>query len=105
METQALQQEMDAIEQAADQVVAATRKGSVSAELQQKADAFHQLARTKRSLGDKSALTQAVMEIEKSADQLKAACQQAGSVDPAVQQAVMGAHEKASSLKHRLQQG
>lgn len=104
MDTPTLQQEVDAIEQAADQVLAALKKNPVEGQLQQQADQFHQLARTQRSLGDQAALKQAVMDIEKSADQLKATCEQAGAVDSSVKQAVMGAHDKASSLKHRLQQ-
>jgi len=104
MDTQALQKEVDAIEQAADQVIAALKKSPADAKLQQQAEQFHQLARTKRSLSDQAALTQAVMEIEQSADGLKASCEQAGSVDASVKQAVMGAHDKASALKKRVQQ-
>lgn len=104
MDTQSLQSEVDAIEQAADQVIDALKKAPVAGQLQQQAEQFHQLARTKRNLGDEAALKQAVMEIEKSADQLKATCEQAGSVDAAVKQAVMGAHDKASALKHKVQQ-
>lgn len=104
MDTQALKNEVDALEQAADDVIAALKKSPVEGQLQQQAQQFHQLARTKRELNDGAALQQAVMDIEKSADQLKAACEQAGSVDASVKQAVMGAHDKASALKHRVQQ-
>ena len=104
MDTQTLKTEVDAIEQAADQVLDALKKAPAAGQLQQQAEQFHQLARTKRNLSDQAALTQAVMEIEKSADQMKATCEQAGSVDASVKQAVMGAHDKASALKHRVQQ-
>ena len=103
METQAIQQAIDAIESAADKAMAGVKKGEVDAALRESVEALHQQARTKRSLDDKDQLKQAVMEIEQSADRAMAACKSAGQVDPELQQAVKDAHEKASALKHQVE--
>ncbi len=103
METQAIQQAIDAIESAADKAMAGLKKGQVDATLKQSVEALHQQARTKRSLDDKAQLTQAAMDIEQSADRAMAACKSAGQVDPELQQAVKDAHQKASALKHQLE--
>lgn len=103
METQAIQQAIDAIEQATDKAVAALKNGQADATLQQVVNDLHQQARSKRALNDKEALTEAALQIEKTADRAVDACRQAGQVDPALQQAIADAHRKASDLKHQLQ--
>lgn len=103
MDAQAIQQAIDNIEQAVDKAVEQLKKGQADAQLQRAVQDLHQQARTKRSLTDQQALTQAAMDIEKAADQAMAACRNAGQVDPALQQAVQDAHQKASALKHQLQ--
>lgn len=103
METQAIQQAIDAIEQATDKAVEQVKKGQADAALQQAVQDLHQQARTKRTLTDQKALTQAAMDIEQAADKAMEACRAAGQVDPALQQAVKDAHQKASQLKHKLQ--
>jgi hypothetical protein len=103
MDAQALQQAIDGIESAADKAIAALKNGQADAKLQQAVQDLHQQARTKRSLTDKAELTQAVQDIEQTADRAMAACRNAGQVDPALQQAVQDAHQKASQLKHSVE--
>lgn len=103
MQTQAIQQAIDAIESAADKAVEGLKKGEVSADLQQSVHQLHQQARTKRSLDDPIQLQQAVMDIEQTADRAVAACRQAGQVDAGLQQAITDAHAQASKLKRELQ--
>lgn len=103
MDAQTLKQAIDGIESAADKAMDALKKGQVDAQLQQAVQDLHQQARTKRSLDDKAALTQAVKDIEQTADRAMAACRNAGQVDPALQQAVQDAHDKASQLKHSVE--
>lgn len=103
MDTQAIQQAIDAIESAADKAMEGLKKGQVSDALKQSVQDLHQQARTKRSLDDKAQLTQAVLDIEQSADKAMEACRNAGNVDPALQQAVKDAHQQASKLKHQVQ--
>lgn len=105
MDTQAIQQAIDSIEQSTDKAVAALRNGQADGQLQQIVQDLHQQARSKRSLTDKQQLTQAAMDIEQAADRAVAACRQAGQVEPSLQQAVQDIHQKASQLKHQLQQG
>lgn len=103
METQAIQQAIDAIEQATDKAVEQLKKGQADAALQAAVQDLHQQARTKRTLTDPKALSQAAMDIEQAADKAMEACRAAGQVEPALQQAVKDAHQKASQLKHQLQ--
>ncbi|GHD04222.1 hypothetical protein GCM10007320_64910 [Pseudorhodoferax aquiterrae] len=103
METQAIQQAIGAIEQATDQAVEQLKKGQADAAVKNAVNDLHQQARTKRALTDAKALVQAAMEIEQAADKAIAACRAAGQVDPALQQAVKDAHQKASQLKHQVQ--
>lgn len=103
METQAIQQAIGAIEQATDKAVEQLKQGQADAALKNAVNDLHQQARTKRALTDAKALVQAAMEIEQAADKAMEACRAAGQVDPALQQAVKDAHQKASQLKHQVQ--
>ena len=103
MDTKAIQQAIDAIEQAVDKAVAQLKTGQADAALQSAVQDLHQQARTKRALTYEKALTQAAMDIEQAADKAMDACRKAGQVDPALQQAVKDAHQKASQLKHQVQ--
>ncbi len=103
MDAQAIQQSIDAIESCADKAMEGLTKGQVSDDLRQRVQDLHQKARTKRSLTDPGQLKQAVMDIEQCADRAMEACRSAGTVDPALQQAVKDAHQKASQLKHQLE--
>ena len=103
MDTQAIQQAIDAIESAADQAMECLKSGQVSADLQARVKDLHQQARTKRSIDDPAQLKQAVMDIEQAADRAIDACRQAGSVDAKLQQAIQDAHAKASGLKRQLE--
>lgn len=103
METQAIQQAIDAIEQATDKAVEQLKKGQADTALTSAVQDLHQQARTKRALTEPKALAQAALDIEQAADKAMAACRAAGQVEPALQQAVQDAHQKASQLKHQVQ--
>lgn len=103
MQSQDIQQAIDAIEQTTDKAVAALKNGQADGALQQAVNDMHQQARTKRKLDDPQALKQAAMDIEQAADRAMEACRKAGQVDAALQQAVQEAHQQASQLKHKLQ--
>lgn len=103
METQAIQQAIDAIEQVTDKAVEQLKKGQADAALTSAVQDLHQQARTKRALTEPKALAQAALDIEQAADKAMAACRAAGQVEPALQQAVQDAHQKASQLKHQVQ--
>ena len=104
MDAQSIKQAIDAIESAADKAMAALKNGQVDADLKKSVEDLHQQARTQRALDDKGALTRAAVDIEQSADRAMDACRKAGQVDPALQQAVKDAHQKASQLKHQVQE-
>lgn len=103
MQAQAIQQAIDAIEQAVDKAVEQTKNGQADAALQRAVQDLHQQARSKRGLSDEKELTQAAIDIEQAADKAMEACRNAGQVDPALQQAVKDAHKQASQLKHQVQ--
>lgn len=103
MQPQAIQQAIDAIEQATDKAVEQLKKGGVDPALQSAVQDLHQQARTKRALTDPQALVQAALDIEQAADKAMEACRAGGQVDPDLQQAVQDAHQKASQLKHQVQ--
>jgi chromosome segregation ATPase len=51
---------------------------------------------------DESSVRQCVNDLEQLGDRSRDACQQAGTVDPDVADAVMQAHRELSELKHQL---
>src|SRR6218665_620427 len=77
METQAIQQAIDAIEQATDKAVEQLKKGQADAALQSAVQDLHQQTRTKRTLTGPKALSQAAMDIEQAADKAMEACRAA----------------------------
>ena len=107
MQSQELKQSIERIEQCADDAKRAVQSGNVSPDLRQQVESFHQQAsQAKKSGGaDESALRQTVLQLESAADRLKAACQQAGNVDPQLKQAIQRAHDEASRLKKQVQAG
>ena len=113
MQPSEVKQRIDRVEQCADEAERAIQSGSVSGELRQSVDAMHQQARQaqqecssqQQQQGDQGRLRDVVMQLEQASDRAMKACQNAGSVDPQVQQAVQRAHEEASNLKKQLQMG
>jgi hypothetical protein len=103
MQAQDIKQAINDIESAADKAMDALKNGKADPQLQQSVQALHQLSRTKRELNDEAQLKQAAIEIEQCADKAMDACKSAGQVDPALQQAIKDAHQKASTLKHQVQ--
>jgi phage shock protein A len=51
---------------------------------------------------DEQAIRRCIDELEESADRAKAACQKSGNLDPQLKDAVMQAHQQASSLKRQV---
>jgi hypothetical protein len=112
MQMSEVKQRIDRVEECADEAERAIQAGSVSGELRQSVDAMHQQARqaqqacsAQQQQADQGRLRDVVSQLEQAGDRAMQACQKAGNVDPAVQQAVKRAHDEASSLKKELQMG
>ncbi|HVL77593.1 MAG TPA: hypothetical protein VM406_16385 [Noviherbaspirillum sp.] len=51
---------------------------------------------------DENRIRQCIDDMEEIGDQAKAACENAGQLDPQLRDAVMQAHQQLSNLKHQL---
>jgi len=111
MQIAEVKQRIDRVEQCADDAERALQKGQVPGELRQSVNSLHQQARrlqqacssTQQQQGDTGRLRDMVMQLEKTSDRAKQACQQAGGIDPQLQQSVQRAHDEASRLKKEIQ--
>jgi hypothetical protein len=112
MQMSEVKQQIDRVEQCADEAERAIQSGAVPSDLRQSVDAMHQQARqvqqacdAQQQQGDPSRLRDMVMQLEQTGDRAVQACRKAGNVDQRVQQAVQRAHDEASSLKKQIQMG
>ncbi len=105
-----LKQCIDSIEECADKAKHAAQAGHVPAELRRYVESLHQQASQAKASAaqqlDERASHDAVMEIERIADQAMRVCREAGNqVDPKVRDAVQRVHGEASQATRRLQAG
>jgi hypothetical protein len=108
MNSQDIQQNINRVEECADEAKRACQSASsVPQELRQAIESLHQQAReAKQRAGgpqDEGTLRQTVMQLEGAADRAKQACRSAGNVEPQLQQAVQRAHDELSRLKKQIQ--
>lgn len=112
MQMEQMKQNINRIEECADQAKRAVQAGSVPDEVRQCVDSLHEQARQAKQSANSSDqqqagqdnLKQQVMQLEQTGDRAMQACRSAGSsIDPQAQQAIQRAHDEISSLKKQIQ--